>query len=69
MIQIKFSTDNASFDYEFSKAVNHALLQIQNAANEVEKTDLLDQTNVRYPAKYTIFDVNGNSIGYVKFTK
>jgi hypothetical protein len=63
MIQIKFSTDNASFADGFSKAVNHALLQVQNAANELEETSLL------YPAKYTIFDVNGNSIGYVKFTK
>jgi hypothetical protein len=63
MITIRISTDNASFKDEFSKAVNYALLQVQNAANEVEVT------SISFPSKYSIFDVNGNRIGYAKFTK
>lgn len=61
MITIKIQTGNATFEDGYSKAVNHVLLQVQNAANEVEEGERTRPTTI------ILWDDNGNSVGWAKF--
>jgi hypothetical protein len=61
MITIKIQTDNSAFEDNYSKTVNHVLLQIQDEANKIE------EKKIRLPISVILWDGNGNSIGLAKF--
>jgi hypothetical protein len=62
MIEIKFQTDNDVFANNYSKAVEHVLIQVQNEANKI------GERRMKLPMTIILWDGNGNSIGTAKFT-
>ena len=62
MIEIKIDTGNAAFD-DYSKAVNYALLQVQDLANKIGDGKL------HLPIIIKLWDKNGNTVGTAKFSK
>jgi hypothetical protein len=62
MITITIDTGNDAFD-DYSKAVNYALLQVQDMANKI------GDGKIHLPVIMKLMDVNGNSVGTVSFKK